>query len=74
MGPLSPLVLTSMREPKRKKVGRGFSLRELERAEISVSEAKKLGIYIDRKRKTVHGWNVEALIRLKMTKSFSEAS
>ncbi|MEM1984464.1 MAG: ribosomal protein L13e [Candidatus Korarchaeum sp.] len=68
MRPLSPLVLTSTREwKKRKKIGRGFSLGELERAGISISEAKKLGIYVDRRRKTVHEWNVEALTRLRGT-------
>ncbi|MEM0017152.1 MAG: ribosomal protein L13e [Candidatus Korarchaeum sp.] len=67
MRPLSPLVLTSTREWKRKKIGRGFSLGELERAGISISEAKKLGIYVDRRRKTVHEWNVEALTRLRGT-------
>jgi large subunit ribosomal protein L13e len=65
MRPLSPLVLTSTKRFKRKRVGRGFSLGELERAGISIEEAKKLGIYIDRRRKSVHEWNVNALLRLK---------
>ena len=41
--------------------GRGFSLGELERAGISVDLAKRLGLYVDKRRKTVHEWNVEAL-------------
>jgi large subunit ribosomal protein L13e len=65
MRPLSPLVLTSTKRFKRKRVGRGFSLGELERAGISIEEAKKLDIYIDRRRKSVHEWNVNALLRLK---------
>ncbi|MCC6029678.1 MAG: ribosomal protein L13e [Candidatus Korarchaeum sp.] len=65
MRPLSPLVLTSTKRFKRKRVGRGFSLGELERAGISIEEAKKLGIYIDRRRKSVHEWNVNTLLRLK---------
>lgn len=62
MRPMSSLVLTSTRG---KRIGRGFSLGELERAGISVKEAMRLGIYVDRRRDTVHEWNVGALIRLK---------
>lgn len=74
MRPLSPLVLTSTRGWKRKKIGRGFSLGELERAGISASEARRLGIYIDRRRRTVHEWNVEALIRLKASQDVKDSS
>mgnify|MGYP001772668868 CR=1 FL=1 len=67
MRPLSPLVLTSTREWKRKRVGRGFSLGEIEEAGLSIREARKLGIYIDRRRNSVHEWNVQALLKLKET-------
>ncbi|MCD6349039.1 MAG: ribosomal protein L13e [Candidatus Korarchaeota archaeon] len=61
---LSPLVLTSTRKEKRKRVGRGFSIGELKEAGISLMEAKRKGIPIDQRRKTVHPWNVEALKKL----------
>lgn len=41
--------------------GRGFSLGELREAGLTPEKARKLGIYVDKRRKTVHPWNVEAL-------------
>ncbi len=41
--------------------GRGFSLGELREAGLTPEKAKKLGIYVDKRRKSVHPWNVEAL-------------
>ncbi len=41
--------------------GRGFSLGELKEAGLTPQLARKLGIYVDKRRKTVHPWNVEAL-------------
>lgn len=64
MRSLSPLVQTSTRRDKRKKIGRGFSLGELKESGISITEAKRKGIPVDRRRKTVHPWNVEALKKL----------
>ncbi len=58
-------VLTSTRRDKRMRPGRGFSLGELKEAGLSLRDAKKLGIYVDRRRKTVHPWNVEALKKVK---------
>ncbi len=43
------------------KVGRGFSLGELERAGLDVKKALKLGIPVDKRRKSVWDWNVQAL-------------
>ncbi len=49
----------------KKRKGKGFSLEELKLAGISVNEAKKLKIYIDKRRKSVYEENVEFLKKLK---------
>jgi large subunit ribosomal protein L13e len=41
--------------------GRGFSLGELREAGLTAEKARKLGIYVDKKRKSVHEWNISAL-------------
>jgi len=41
--------------------GRGFSLEELKKAGLNPAEAKRLEIPVDRRRKTVHNQNVEAI-------------
>lgn len=51
LGPIEP----GLRE------GRGFSLGELKAVGLDPKRAMKLGIYVDKRRKTVHEWNVEAL-------------
>ncbi|HID80460.1 MAG TPA: 50S ribosomal protein L13e [Ignisphaera sp.] len=43
------------------RVGRGFSLGELKEAGISEAIARDLGIPIDKRRRSVHEWNVKAL-------------
>jgi len=44
-----------------KRIGCGFSKGELEAVGLTFKEALKLGIPIDRRRRTTHEWNVEIL-------------
>ncbi len=41
--------------------GRGFSPEELGKAGLTLVEAKRLEIPVDKRRKTVHDWNVEVV-------------
>ena len=41
--------------------GRGFSLEEIKKAGLNPAEAKRLEIPVDRRRKTAHDQNVEAI-------------
>ena len=41
--------------------GRGFSREELKKAGLNKAKAKKLGIPVDSKRKTLHDQNVETM-------------
>lgn len=43
------------------KAGRGFSPGELDAVGLDVKKALKLGIPVDRRRKSVWDWNVQAL-------------
>ncbi len=49
--------------PKRRK-GKGFSLPEIREAGITIDIAKKLGIYIDMRRRSKHKENVELLKKI----------
>jgi len=41
--------------------GKGFSTKELEKAGLNPAEAKRLEIPVDKRRTTIHDWNVEAV-------------
>jgi ribosomal protein L13E len=54
--------------------GRGFSLNELREAGITLEQAKRLGIYIDKRRRSCRRENVEALRMLLRAVSEAMAS
>jgi large subunit ribosomal protein L13e len=55
---IKPKILTPIGKQRN---GRGFSREELKKAGLNKSEAKKLKIPVDLRRKTAHDQNVEAL-------------
>lgn len=57
---VSTIIYTPTRRPRIRE-GRGFSLGEIKRAGLTPHEAKRLGIYVDKRRKTLHPINVQTL-------------
>lgn len=53
-------VYTPTKKPHSRK-GKGFSLGEVREAGLSIHEAKRLGVPIDKRRRTLHPQNVERL-------------
>jgi large subunit ribosomal protein L13e len=60
MSEIEPRVMQSQ-DIRKFKIGRGFSLGEISGAGLSVHEAKRLSLRIDRRRKTTHEFNIDAI-------------
>jgi large subunit ribosomal protein L13e len=58
---LTPILRKDAGKKPKMKRGRGFSKGELEAVGLDFKKALKMGIPIDKRRKTVHEWNVETL-------------
>ncbi|MCS7098725.1 MAG: ribosomal protein L13e [Sulfolobales archaeon] len=59
---------------KNLRVGRGFSICELEKAGLDPETAKSLKIYVDTRRKTCYEWNVKILQELLSKLSSSKST
>ncbi len=61
-------------ERKNVKIGRGFSKGELEKAGLTIQEAKKYKIPIDKRRKTIYEDNVSLLKKFVEEKKQQESN
>ena len=61
-----PMVLAIVKptQPIKKRVGKGFSLGELREAGLTKQQARKLGLRVDKMRKTTHSENVSLLKKI----------
>lgn len=48
--------------------GKGYSLNELKEAGLTLMDAKRIGIYLDLRRKSVHSQNVDYLKTIELKK------
>ena len=58
---LTPILKKDTGKKPRVRIGRGFSKGELEAVGLNFKKALKLGIPVDKRRKSVHEWNIEVL-------------
>ncbi len=49
------------------KRGRGFSLLEIKSAGLTITEARKLGILVDSRRRSLYNVNIEKLKQIKVS-------
>ncbi len=56
-----PTVYKPGTNKKGKKIGRGFSLGELKAVGLNPKKALKLGLRVDKRRKSIHQENIELL-------------
>lgn len=54
-------IQAQVKSGKRSRAGNGFSVGELEKAGISIRDARQQGIRVDIRRKTVHDGNIATL-------------
>jgi large subunit ribosomal protein L13e len=57
----APMVIKPRSKTSSKRVGSGFSVKELQEAGLTIEKARKLGLYIDKRRRSAHPWNIEYL-------------
>jgi large subunit ribosomal protein L13e len=48
--------------------GKGFSIAELKEAGLTILDAKRIGIYLDKRRKSCHSQNVQYLKSIELKK------
>ena len=61
---MEPVVYKPATRKREKKIGRGFSLGELQAVGLNFKKALKLGLRIDKRRRSVHEENIEILKKI----------